>query len=387
MNGTLQRLVIQADRTASCAIAGLTQLERVLIEIERWLATRGDTTPPAVVVRWTEPGLRERQPPMTRDHSQVSYLELDPTTDTGWPPGTEDDRAVLTLATSVVWTPGGIAAQLTSRERGEEPEVVPLGVISAPDDVHRLERMLFRALGKPSDGYVTRWVHRRVSTSVTRHLARTRVTPNHISWFVFGLFAAASATVVRGTFTAFVLATIIFKLGDILDGCDGELSRVKYLDSRFGAWLDTTIDMCGNMAFLIAIGIGLSRGSWPSGPGRAYHLYEAVATLVVQVAVIVAFARYTRRTSGEAHFASFGISLAGTTTASNCKQRVILAVAGLLRRDFYTWVFVLLALAGRPDWILHGAAAIAVVHIPILMYAWWRMRSFLSGARSSATEF
>jgi hypothetical protein len=373
----VERLVVVADHAAPYRLAGLTQLERLLIEIERWLAARPVTArAPELVVRWTEAGLLDRQPVMDREHSALRYREIVSAGMGEGEPPNPTDSATVTLRTCEVWRPGGIARHLAALEadRPSAGEADRLGVLAAARDVPRLERLLFQALGKPSDGFVTRWLHRRISTSVTRLLARTRVAPNHVSAGVFGLFAGASIFAAQGTYAAFVAGTILFKLGDIIDGCDGELSRVKYLDSRFGAWLDTTVDMCGNMAFLVALGVGLWRGTWPGGPGRPLHLYEALATLVAQVVVIVGFAQYTRRTSGAAHFAAFGISLA-QKEAGGWKQRVILAVAGLLRRDFYTWVFVIVALAGQPQWIVHGAAAIVAVHIPILLYAWWRTLS------------
>ena len=58
------------------------------------------------------------------------------------------------------------------------------------------------------------------------------------------------------------------QLQSILDGCDGELARVRMQQSKLGAWLDTFVDDVLNVLITVAVGIGLWRagaGSWAAG--------------------------------------------------------------------------------------------------------------------------
>ncbi|MEA3356792.1 MAG: CDP-alcohol phosphatidyltransferase family protein, partial [Candidatus Bipolaricaulota bacterium] len=56
-----------------------------------------------------------------------------------------------------------------------------------------------------------------------------------------GLFAVTG-------YTGTLIAGILIQFGSILDGCDGELARLTFRESRFGAWLDTILDRYGDIA-------------------------------------------------------------------------------------------------------------------------------------------
>jgi phosphatidylglycerophosphate synthase len=166
-----------------------------------------------------------------------------------------------------------------------------------------------------------------------------------------------------------LLGTVLFKMGDILDGCDGEIARVKFMESRLGAWLDTTIDMVGNVLFIGALGIGLSRHPDLLEHERSWYLWEGLLAVGAMALVIWAMARYTRATSGAADFAGFGTVLSGSLPDRSRVRRSILILSRLLRRDGYSWAFVVLAALGRPAWILHAQAAGLSVYFLGLWYA------------------
>ena len=50
------------------------------------------------------------------------------------------------------------------------------------------------------------------------------------------------------------------QIQSVLDGCDGELARVRFQQSKLGAWLDTFVDDVLNVLITVAVGIGLWRG-------------------------------------------------------------------------------------------------------------------------------
>src|SRR5205823_6667612 len=68
----------------------------------------------------------------------------------------------------------------------------------------------------------------------------------------------------------------LFEAQNVLDGCDGEISRLKYLRSKAGEWLDQITDDALNIAFLAAIGVGLARD------GIRYASWLTVAAIVSQ---------------------------------------------------------------------------------------------------------
>ena len=75
-----------------------------------------------------------------------------------------------------------------------------------------------------------------------------------------GLSGAWLAT--RGTYWALFAGAFLFQAQSVLDGCDGEMSRVTYRGSLVGEWLDTIGDDLTNYCFL---------------PGRHWDFIRALA--------------------------------------------------------------------------------------------------------------
>ena len=112
------------------------------------------------------------------------------------------------------------------------------------------ERVLLKSLVPKKDGFISRIFNRRFSLRITRLLAATAVTPNQVTLLSFLTAAAAAVSFAMAKpFTGGVLA----QLASILDGADGEISRLKFLKSRFGEMLDSILDRYGD--YLIVIGM------------------------------------------------------------------------------------------------------------------------------------
>lgn len=136
------------------------------------------------------------------------------------------------------------------------------------------ERGLFRALRKAEDGWTSRWLNRYVSLAISRHLAKSNLSPNHLSLAILavGLFGAFLAS--RGGYVSMLLGAFLFQMQSILDGCDGELSRVTYRGSYLGEWLDTIGDDLTNYAFFVGAAVGLYTGT-----GSGLYLFAGSAIL------------------------------------------------------------------------------------------------------------
>jgi phosphatidylglycerophosphate synthase len=121
------------------------------------------------------------------------------------------------------------------------------------------EQRLLRTLGRDGDSPLVRQVARAVSRSVTKWLLHTRITPNQITLVsaTIGLcgavFLAQPATLLR------VLGACLFLLSTIVDGCDGELARLTFRESAFGAKLDVTMDNVVHVFLFCAIALGQYR--------------------------------------------------------------------------------------------------------------------------------
>ena len=119
-------------------------------------------------------------------------------------------------------------------------------------------------LTKPSDGPVSALINRRVSLMISAPLARAGVSPNGAT-LVSGLIAAGSA--VSYVFQLWWLGGLLLQLSSIFGGVDGEIARRTGQTSRYGDFLDTTVDRAVEYGAMAAIAVGLSDawGVWAWG--------------------------------------------------------------------------------------------------------------------------
>lgn len=133
--------------------------------------------------------------------------------------------------------------------------------IKAPADAPAAERVLLRALRKTADGLFSRHLSRPVSLMITSWLARFPVRPNHVTALVCISSALAAILASQGTRSGFIGAACCVWVAAILDGCDGELARLKYLGTRAGAWMDTISDDLSLAAIIGGLAAGLHRAT------------------------------------------------------------------------------------------------------------------------------
>ncbi|GEM_PF-813590 len=103
------------------------------------------------------------------------------------------------------------------------------------------------------DGIIAKTINRRVSLRITKIIANTNITPNQITIFatLLMIFGASLLLLKSRIYTA--IAGIIIQLACIIDGCDGEIARLKYMQSDRGAVFDSILDRIGDFAVILAI--------------------------------------------------------------------------------------------------------------------------------------
>ncbi len=115
-------------------------------------------------------------------------------------------------------------------------------------------RMLLRLIVKSEDSPVTKYIYRPLSRPITRLLLHTPITPNQVSILV-GLIGLVGCwlTAQPGQRSLVGGAALVLAAG-VIDGCDGELARLRLTSSKIGAWLDTIIDELTTTVYFVAIG-------------------------------------------------------------------------------------------------------------------------------------
>ncbi len=115
--------------------------------------------------------------------------------------------------------------------------------VDTPEALREAERrLLARERGKPHDGPVSRWINRPLSRALSRRLVRWPVTPNQITLGSFALSALAALLMALPGWPALAAGGVLAQIASIVDGCDGEIARLKLMKSDFGGWLDAVLD-------------------------------------------------------------------------------------------------------------------------------------------------
>ena len=205
------------------------------------------------------------------------------------------------------------------------------------------ETRLLEGLRKKEDGILTRLISRRISLAVTRRLAGTRVTPNMMTLVCLALGLAAAWSFASPSVPRQILGGVLFLLHSILDGCDGELARLKFQESRAGGVLDFFGDNAVHVAVFSALAVAWSRAAgaaWPLILGAF-----AVVGTILCAAFIYLYAMRPRAGGGPIL----------TTVSPSRRSRLAQVLDALARRDFIYLVMVL-SLFGKAYWILAPTA-------------------------------
>jgi 1L-myo-inositol 1-phosphate cytidylyltransferase / CDP-L-myo-inositol myo-inositolphosphotransferase len=158
-------------------------------------------------------------------------------------------------------------------------------------DVNTAENKLYKSLKGEFEGFVDRYFNRKLSRWFTRLFLAIGLSPNSITALagLIGLVAAAGFGL--GTYSAGVVAAVLFQLAAVIDCCDGEVARLTFTESPFGAWLDLVLDNIVHMAIFAGIAVGLyttksgQDDEWvPLALGVAAVVGNAVSFLLVEKA-------------------------------------------------------------------------------------------------------
>ena len=124
------------------------------------------------------------------------------------------------------------------------------------------------------------WVNSYFSLKISSLLVRTSITPNALTLFglVIGLFAAWQLS--KGDYWGGFLGGLAFMGTAIWDCCDGDVARLKFMESDFGDTLDTTCDNLNNVFAFTGIMIGMAMNSGFSHALIPYTLLGVGGSLI-----------------------------------------------------------------------------------------------------------
>lgn len=213
---------------------------------------------------------------------------------------------------------------------------------------------LFAQARKTSDTWVARTIDRSLSLAITRRLVPWPVTPNQITVAATAIGLAGAALLACGTYATQLAGAALLTLAIIVDGCDGEVARIKFMESEFGRRLDFFLDNVVNVAAIFAVGAG---HAWQGGE-PLYLWASALAALAAAASVLPVYVLFFRE-------AKAGVQLGAAAPAAGDRSLAALleAIAG---RDF-AYLILVLALFGRAHWFALVCVAGIVVFLAAVL--------------------
>jgi len=162
--------------------------------------------------------------------------------------------------------------------------------VATPAEIEHGEKHLLASLVKDTDGFISRHINRKISLYLTRHLMRTRITPNQITAVVLAIgICAGPAIIAMGGYGGILAGALLYYFSSVLDGCDGEISRLKFMGTPLGAWLDTVGDDIVGLSFLIGLYTVLFQRSPLWGWTGAFAIFFYLLTLVPRYYVLAVY--------------------------------------------------------------------------------------------------
>jgi len=241
------------------------------------------------------------------------------------------------------------------------PAAIDPLVVTTPVDVNDAEWRLLRQLVKDTDGFMARHVERPISLRIARRLASTGITPNQITSLSVGIGLSGALFFLCSQWVCQTIGALLFLAHSILDGCDGELARLKFQESRFGGIIDYWGDNVVHIAVFgcIAISWALSiEALWPLLLGVAAALGNLASAWLVYWRVM-----RPKKDDGP-------LFTSVVTVPDQSLARMLDAAS---RRDFI-YLVVILALFGKSNWFLVLAAVGAPIFFLLLVFLALRER-------------
>lgn len=122
--------------------------------------------------------------------------------------------------------------------------------------------------------------NRKLADRLVPYLARTPLTPNHVTTMAMLAGISSGALMSCGSRPAMLAGAACLQLSLVLDNCDGAIARIKNLKSRFGKWYDLIADLIVDFSLWTGLGIA---AAGQGVPARTAALLAAVACIGVVI--------------------------------------------------------------------------------------------------------
>ncbi|MBT5028239.1 MAG: CDP-alcohol phosphatidyltransferase family protein [Nitrospina sp.] len=176
--------------------------------------------------------------------------------------------------------------QLSESQKSDLLKIVP------PDDSSRLtheddfliaEKNLLKSVGLSNDSMMDKLATRFISRQLTRLFLKTPITPNQITFLSLLIGLGAAWCFFQGTYTSGLAGAIMLLVSAWVDCTDGEIARLKFMETPWGARFDIFCDNIVHFFVFFSIGMGL----FFSTGDPLYKLYGGLAVYGSLVSFVI----------------------------------------------------------------------------------------------------
>ena len=129
--------------------------------------------------------------------------------------------------------------------------------INKPEDFFIQHRNLLKGSGLSNDSFMDKTITRFFSRQLTRFFLKTPLSPNMITILSLFIGLISAKFFLQGTHENSIIGAGLLLLSAWIDCTDGEVARLKFLESKIGGILDIICDNLVHFAVFFAIGMGL----------------------------------------------------------------------------------------------------------------------------------
>jgi phosphatidylglycerophosphate synthase len=227
------------------------------------------------------------------------------------------------------------------------------------------ERKLDSWLAKPTDGIFAR-ANRTISIPISRRIIPFPITPNMVSLFTLAVSFVAGVFLALGGYWNMSIGAILSWFSSVLDGCDGEVARLKLQESAFGCWLET---VCDNLYYLFIFG-GMTIGLVRSSGNRSYLVWGGLLLFGAIMSFLMTGLQRYRMTNKQPERYLQEWHKKADSRSSNPLLYLGRHTEFIIRRCFLPYVIVIFAFCGDMDWFLVGATVGANIVWIVALYSY-----------------
>ncbi len=258
-----------------------------------------------------------------------------------------------------------------------EKRPMSAGTFMRVDNGAETEEWLLDEARKSHDGFMARVFDRHLSLAISRRLLNTPITPNQMTVFSTLVGLNGCILFLGPTPSWDIVGAGLVWLHSVLDGCDGEIARLKYRQSKLGGILDFWGDNVVHVALFSCL--GLSR-YW-THDSVLYLGLAALASLASAGSAWLAYKSAFKPAAEQTGFKGFGALKTKDATGDALKR----VEDTLAQRDFI-YLLVLVAIFHRQDLFLWCGAIGAPIFLVVLMYLTAQSAAPEEGNARAATQ-